>query len=110
MAVMINGRDLTVEQVIRVCRHDEKVELTPEAVEAVKKARAYVEKKVEDKETKYYKMEGYCCQDIYKCEKMWFFFCQKQKNRSAVEGFYGKDIKNSSHKIYDGKRLETIPF
>ena len=49
MAVLINGRDLTVEQVIRVCRHGEKVELTPEAVEAVKKARAYVEKKVADK-------------------------------------------------------------
>ena len=53
MAVLINGRDLTVEQVIRVCRHGEKVELTPEAVEAVKKARAYVEKKVEDKAVVY---------------------------------------------------------
>ena len=53
MAVLINGRDLTVEQVIRVCRHGEKVELTPEAVEAVNKARAYVEKKVEDKAVVY---------------------------------------------------------
>ena len=49
MAVIINGRDLTVEQVIAVCRHHEKVEIAPEAVEAVKKARAYVEKKVADK-------------------------------------------------------------
>lgn len=49
MAVFINGRDLTVEQVIRVCRHHEKVELTPEAVEAVKKARTYIEKKLEEK-------------------------------------------------------------
>ena len=32
MAVLINGRDLTVEQVIRVCRGNERVELTPEAV------------------------------------------------------------------------------
>ena len=45
MAVIINGRDLTIEQVISVCRHHEKVELAPEAVEAVKKARAYVEKR-----------------------------------------------------------------
>ena len=49
MAVIINGRDLTVEQVISVCRHNEKVELAPEAVEAVKKARAYIEKKLEEK-------------------------------------------------------------
>ena len=53
MAVIINGRDLTIEEVIRVCRHDEKVELAPEAVEAVKKARAYIEKKVEEKAVVY---------------------------------------------------------
>jgi len=49
MAVIINGRDLTVEQVISVCRNYEKVELAPEAVEAIKKARAYIEKKLEEK-------------------------------------------------------------
>ena len=38
MAVIINGRDLTIEQVISVCRHHEKVELAPEAIEAVNKA------------------------------------------------------------------------
>ena len=53
MAVIINGRDLTVEQVIAVCRHHEKVEIAPEAVEAVKKARAYVEKKVAEKAVVY---------------------------------------------------------
>ena len=49
MAVWINGKDLTVEQVISVCRHNEKVELTPEAKAAVKKARNYIEKKLEEK-------------------------------------------------------------
>lgn len=49
MAILINGRDLTIEEVIRVCRNNEKVELAPEAKEAVKKARAYIEKKLEDK-------------------------------------------------------------
>jgi len=49
MAVIINGRDLTVEQVISVCRNYEKVELAPEAVEAIKKARNYIEKKLEEK-------------------------------------------------------------
>ena len=53
MEVIINGRDLTIEQVISVCRHHEKVELAPEAVEAVKKARAYVEKKVAEKAVVY---------------------------------------------------------
>ena len=53
MAVIINGRDLTVEQVIAVCRHHEKVEIAPEAVEAVKKASAYVEQKVADKAVVY---------------------------------------------------------
>ena len=45
MAVIINGRDLTVEEVIRVCRHNEKVEIAEDAKEAINKARAYVEKK-----------------------------------------------------------------
>lgn len=49
MAVLINGRDLTVEEVIRVCRNNEEVQLTEEAVEAVKKARVYIERKLEEK-------------------------------------------------------------
>ena len=49
MAVFINGKDLTVEQVISVCRHNEKVELTAEAKVAVQKARDYIEKKLEEK-------------------------------------------------------------
>ena len=48
MSVVINGRDLTVEEVIRVCRGYEKVEIAPEAKEAVIKARNYIEKKLED--------------------------------------------------------------
>lgn len=49
MTVLINGRDLTVEEVIRVCRNNEEVKLSPEATQAVKKARAYIEKKLEEK-------------------------------------------------------------
>lgn len=48
MAIMINGRDLTVEEVIRVCRRGEKVAITEEAQKAVKKARDYVDKKLEE--------------------------------------------------------------
>jgi len=48
MTIMINGRDLTVEQVIAVCRGNEKVAITEEAQKAVKKARDYVDKKLEE--------------------------------------------------------------
>ena len=49
MTVLINGRDLTVEEVIRVCRQNEEVKLSDEAVKAVNKARAYIEKKLDEK-------------------------------------------------------------
>ena len=42
MAVLINGKDLTIEEVIRVCRGMEKVEIASEAKEAVNKARDYM--------------------------------------------------------------------
>ena len=48
MAVIINGKDLTVEEIIRVCRGMEKVEIAPEAQKAVNKARAYIEKKLDE--------------------------------------------------------------
>lgn len=48
MAVIINGRDLTVEQVIRVCRGNERVEIAEDAKVAVNKARDYIEKKLEE--------------------------------------------------------------
>lgn len=47
--VFINGRDLTIEEVIAVCRNDEEVKLTDEAVKNVKKARDYIEKKLAEK-------------------------------------------------------------
>ena len=47
--VLINGRDLTVEEVIRVCRNDEEVKLTGEAEKNVQKARDYIEKKLAEK-------------------------------------------------------------
>ncbi len=48
MAVVIDGKSLTVEKVIRVCRGMEEVTIAPEAQEAVNKARAYIEKKLEE--------------------------------------------------------------
>ncbi len=48
MSVVINGRDLTVEEVIRVSRGMEKVSISPEAEKAVNRARAYIEKKLDE--------------------------------------------------------------
>ncbi|MBR6428674.1 MAG: histidine ammonia-lyase [Clostridia bacterium] len=48
MAIMIDGKSLTLSQVEAVARGYEKVQLTEEAKNAVNKARAYVEKKLDD--------------------------------------------------------------
>ena len=53
MAVIINGKDLTVEEIIKVCRENEKVEISEDAKVAVKKARDYIEKKLEEGEIIY---------------------------------------------------------
>lgn len=48
MSVIINGTDLTIEETIRVARGMEKVEIAEEAKERVNKARAYIEKKLDE--------------------------------------------------------------
>jgi len=48
MAVVINGKTLTVEEVMRVARGGEQVEISKESQAAVKKARDYVEKKLSE--------------------------------------------------------------
>ena len=47
--IVINGKDLTIEEVIRVCRNGEKVVISDSAKEAINKSRLYVEKKLEEK-------------------------------------------------------------
>ena len=43
MTIRLNGRDLTVTQVMAVARHGEAVALDPEAVSAMRGSRAVVE-------------------------------------------------------------------
>lgn len=45
----INGTSLTIDQVIAAARQFEQVEISPEAKQKINKARAYVEKKLEEK-------------------------------------------------------------
>jgi len=48
MPVIVDGNNLTIEDIIKVARNYEKVSLTPEAETAINKARAYVERKLEE--------------------------------------------------------------
>jgi histidine ammonia-lyase len=53
MTVTVKGSGLTIEDVVRVARHGEKVELAPEAVERIKACRAMLAKKVDAHEIMY---------------------------------------------------------
>ncbi len=53
MTVKLRGEQLTIEEVTRVARHGEKVELAPEAVEKIKRCRAMLEKKIQAHEIMY---------------------------------------------------------
>jgi histidine ammonia-lyase len=53
MTVQIKGTGLTIEEVVRVARHGEKVDLAPESVERIKACRAMLEKKIDAHEIMY---------------------------------------------------------
>ena len=53
MTFVIKGSGLTIEDVVNVARHNEKVELHPEAVERIHKCRAMLEKKIDAREIMY---------------------------------------------------------
>ena len=53
MAIIITGNDLTVEQVVKVARLNEKVEIHPDALERIKICRAMLEKKIQAREIMY---------------------------------------------------------
>ena len=53
MTYIIKGAGLTIENVVNVARHNEKVELHPEALDRIKKCRAMLEDKIEAGEIMY---------------------------------------------------------
>ena len=53
MTVRIGGTSLTIEDVVKVARHGEKVELTSEALARIQTCRAMIEKKIEAREIMY---------------------------------------------------------
>ncbi len=53
MAIIITGNNLTIEDVVKVARENEKVELHPDAVKRINACRAMLEKKIEKHEIMY---------------------------------------------------------
>ena len=53
MTMRLDGSSLTIEAVVRVARHGEKVELTPEALGRISNCRGMLEKKIQAHETMY---------------------------------------------------------
>ncbi|HOU99367.1 MAG TPA: aromatic amino acid ammonia-lyase [Bacteroidales bacterium] len=53
MTLIIKGSGLTIEDVVKVARQGEKVELHPDSIEKIKKCRAMLEKKIEAHEIMY---------------------------------------------------------
>ena len=53
MTIVLDGSGLTVEKLVRIARHGEKVELAPDAVERIKTCRAMLEEKIQANEIMY---------------------------------------------------------
>ncbi len=53
MAIVLSGKGLTIEKLVKAARHNEKVELHPDALERIKTCRAMLEKKIAAKEIMY---------------------------------------------------------
>jgi len=53
MAIELNGHELTIEKLVAVARHGEKVELSADALDKIKKCRAMVEQKLSAGEIMY---------------------------------------------------------
>jgi histidine ammonia-lyase len=53
MSVILDGSNLTVEKIVRIARHKEKVELSNEALQRIKTCRAMLEEKIQAHEIMY---------------------------------------------------------
>ncbi|MCP2598806.1 histidine ammonia-lyase [Candidatus Aminicenantes bacterium AC-335-L06] len=53
MSIIVDGHSLTIEKVVKVARENEKIEISPEAMERIKKCREMVEQKIRAREIMY---------------------------------------------------------
>lgn len=53
MSITINGSELSIEKIVKIARHGEKIEIAPEAIERIKTCRKMLEDKIKAKEIMY---------------------------------------------------------
>jgi len=53
MTVILNGKNLTIENLVNIARYNEKVKLHPDAIKRIQKCRAMLEKKIQQNEIMY---------------------------------------------------------
>jgi histidine ammonia-lyase len=53
MTIVLNGKNLTVDALVRIARDNERVELAPESLEKIKACRAMLEEKIQAREIMY---------------------------------------------------------
>ena len=53
MTIVLDGSSLTIEKLVAVARHHEKVELAPQALQRIQVCRAMLEEKLANKEIMY---------------------------------------------------------
>ena len=53
MAIVLDGSKLTIEEIVRIARDGESIELAPESVERIEACRDMVERKIQARETMY---------------------------------------------------------
>ncbi len=53
MSIILTGKELTLEKLLRIARHGEKVELHPDAMRRIQACRAMLERKIEAREIMY---------------------------------------------------------
>ena len=53
MAIVLDGSGLTIEKLVKIARHNEPVELDPQALKRMEKCRAMLERKIDAREIMY---------------------------------------------------------
>jgi len=53
MTIVLDGKSLTIEKIVKIARHNEKVKLHPDSLNKIKKCRDVLEKKIKSKEIMY---------------------------------------------------------
>lgn len=96
MSIILDGRSLTIEKLVKIARHNEKVELPPEAIERIKICRAMLEDKIKAGEVMYGINTGIG------------EFSEKRLDDSQMEDFQRYLIYNHSAGIGDPAPIEYV--